>query len=166
MGEMSSIVSRRPPFSVSTSQANDFFWMSIRFGTSSDLSSRANVRRMRGASIAAKAATPGELRASRAGVRSSLGAGEDGATHQDSTGRCEPLFGALGAHGPRPARLPYVAGRAEVDGCDYRPSGGKCSRSASGRQPSDRVAQHVDRLVGEGALTLDPHGEGRAPAVA
>src|SRR5215217_2469860 len=55
---MSSIVSRRPPFSVSTSQANDFFWMSIRLGTSRTLSSRANERRVRGASMEAKTATP------------------------------------------------------------------------------------------------------------
>src|SRR5215218_5452340 len=55
---MSSIVSRRPPFSVSTSQSNDFFWISMRFGTSRTLSSRANERRVRGASMEAKTATP------------------------------------------------------------------------------------------------------------
>src|SRR4051795_9578054 len=55
---MSSIVSRNPPPSASTNQANDFFWMSIRFGTSIDLSRRANVRRVRGASTEAKTATP------------------------------------------------------------------------------------------------------------
>src|SRR3712207_606693 len=55
---MSSIVSRRPPLSVSTSQENDFFWMSMRFGTSRTLSSRAKLRRVRGASTEAKTATP------------------------------------------------------------------------------------------------------------
>src|SRR5918998_2352061 len=58
MGEMSSIVSRRPPFSVSTSQEKDFFWMSIRLGTSRTFSSRANERRVRGAAMEAKTATP------------------------------------------------------------------------------------------------------------
>ena len=38
--------------------------------------------------------------------------GDSSATSQDSTGRRVPLGGALGAHGPRPARTPYVAGRA------------------------------------------------------
>src|ERR687897_1281186 len=55
---MSSIVSRSPPFSVSTSQENDFFWISIRLGTSRTFSSRANERRVRGASMEAKTATP------------------------------------------------------------------------------------------------------------
>src|SRR3954466_15748670 len=61
---MSSIVSRNPPLSVSTSQLKDFFWMSIRLGTSSTFSRRAKVRRVRGASRAAKTATPldGDLR--------------------------------------------------------------------------------------------------------
>src|SRR5919108_891671 len=57
---MSSIVSRSPPPSGSTSQENDFFWMSIRLGTSRTLSSRAKLRRMRGASTEAKTATPKE----------------------------------------------------------------------------------------------------------
>src|SRR5688572_22665536 len=55
---MSSIVSRRPPLSVSTSQSKDFFWMAIRLGTSSTLSRRAKLRRVRGASREAKTATP------------------------------------------------------------------------------------------------------------
>src|SRR5918994_6010063 len=61
---MSSIVSRRPPVSVSTSQSKDFFWMSIRLGTSSTLSRRAKLRRVRGVSREAKTATPlaGDLR--------------------------------------------------------------------------------------------------------
>src|SRR6185295_17721751 len=63
---MSSIVSRSPPPSVSTSQAKDFFWMSIRFGTSTDLSRRANVRRVREPSTEAKTATPQEVGVERA----------------------------------------------------------------------------------------------------
>src|SRR5687767_11434784 len=55
---MSSIVSRSPPPSGSTSQKNDFFWISIRLGTSRTLSSRAKLRRVRGASTEAKTATP------------------------------------------------------------------------------------------------------------
>src|SRR3954452_12062811 len=63
---MSSIVSRNPPPSGSTSQAKDFFWMSIRFGTSTDLSRRANVRRVREPSTEAKTATPQEVGVERA----------------------------------------------------------------------------------------------------
>src|SRR5919112_803743 len=55
---MSSIVSLSPPPSGSTSQEKDFFWISIRLGTSRTLSSRAKLRRMRGASTEAKTATP------------------------------------------------------------------------------------------------------------
>src|ERR1700759_2162571 len=97
MGEMSSMVSRSPPFSVSTSHLNDFFWMSIRFGTSSGFSSRANVRRMRGASREAKTATPGDGGGTdggggpaRSGARE-LGRTHKGATVQDSTGGRGPL---------------------------------------------------------------------------
>ena len=86
---MSSIVSRRPPSSGSTSQAKDFFWMSIRFGTSTDLSRRANVRRVREASTEAKTATP---RGGRSGAGEVRGAcrGHTGATSQDSTGEGGP----------------------------------------------------------------------------
>src|SRR3954470_21611060 len=55
---MSSIVSRRPPPSGSTSQSNDRRWMSIRFGTSRDLFRRAKERRARGAATLGKTATP------------------------------------------------------------------------------------------------------------
>src|SRR3954451_5597497 len=82
---MSSIVSRNPPPSGSTSQANDFFWMSIRLGTSIDLSRRANVRRVRGASTEAKTATPRGGR-ERAGEVRWTCQGHTGATSQDSTG--------------------------------------------------------------------------------
>src|SRR3954469_22545830 len=82
---MSSIVSRNPPPSGSTSQANDFFWMSIRLGTSIDLSRRANVRRVRGASTEAKTATPRGGRVRAGEVRWTC-QGHTGATSQDSTG--------------------------------------------------------------------------------
>src|ERR1044071_2562284 len=55
---MSSMVSRRPPPSGSTSQEKDFFWISMRLGTSRTFSSRAKLRRVRGASTEAKTATP------------------------------------------------------------------------------------------------------------
>src|SRR3954452_13600771 len=58
MGEMSSIVSRSPPPSGSTSQSKDRRWMSIRLGTSRGFCRRANERRTRVVSAAAKAATP------------------------------------------------------------------------------------------------------------
>src|SRR5918992_525526 len=58
MGEMSSIVSRSPPPSGSTSQENDFFWMSIRFGTSRTLSSRAKLRRGGGGGKGATTGAP------------------------------------------------------------------------------------------------------------
>src|SRR4051794_36429980 len=86
---MSSIVSRNPPPSGSTSHANDFFWISIRLGTSIDLSRRANVRRVRGASTAAKMATPRGVRRATGEVRWTC-QGHTGATSQDSTGGCGP----------------------------------------------------------------------------
>src|SRR3954452_7329897 len=89
MGEMSSMVSRKPPPSGSTSQANDFFWMSIRLGTSIDLSRRANVRRVRGASTEAKTATPRGGRRAAGEVRGTCRR-HTGATSQDSTGECGP----------------------------------------------------------------------------
>src|SRR5918994_4121647 len=58
MGQMLMIFRVRSRLSVSTSQSNDFLWMSIRLGTSSTLSRRAKFRRVRGASREAKTATP------------------------------------------------------------------------------------------------------------
>src|SRR3954454_22417358 len=55
---MSSMVSRRPPPSGSTSQSNDRRWMSIRLGTSRDLFRRAKERRSREAATLGKTATP------------------------------------------------------------------------------------------------------------
>src|SRR5919199_1063128 len=107
---MSSMVSRRPPLSGSTSHANERFWMSIRFGTSRVLFRRAKLRRVRGASSAAKAAKPPQGGRGRIERGAGRAGGHTGATSQDSTGEGGPLEGALGAHGPRPARAPYVAG--------------------------------------------------------
>src|SRR4051794_21530908 len=129
MGEMSSIVSRRPPDSVSTSQLNDFFWMSIRLGTSRTFSRRANERRVRGASTEAKTATPRDGRGPERGTRDHRRSGRStppawvvrarGEPGGDKArpaniaqGLPEPLWGRVGAHGPRPARTPYVAERA------------------------------------------------------
>src|SRR3954454_8887368 len=129
MGEMSSIVSRRPPDSVSTSQLNDFFWMSIRLGTSRTFSRRANERRVRGASTEAKTATPRDGRGQSAGrgivaapevrparmgrARERRPGGAKARPAKIAQGLSEPLWGRVGAHGPRPARTPYVAERAQ-----------------------------------------------------
>src|SRR3954449_1793449 len=92
---MLSIVSRRPPPSVSTNQANDFFWMSMRFGTSIDLSRRAKVRRVREASTEAKAATPrGEGRGAAGEVHAADGDADDG---QHSTQKSARDEGAPGS---------------------------------------------------------------------
>src|SRR5215204_6472796 len=108
---MASIVSRNPPPSGSTSQAKDFFWMSIRLGTSIDLSRRANVRRVRGASTAATTATPRGVRRARGGAQL-LPKGIQARPAKIAQGTTDPRRGALDSHGPRPTRLPYVAGRA------------------------------------------------------
>src|SRR3954454_7801027 len=55
---MSSMVSRRPPPSGSTSQSNGRRWMSMRLGTSRDVFRRAKERRARGAATLGKTATP------------------------------------------------------------------------------------------------------------
>src|SRR3954447_10074001 len=93
MGETSSIVSRSPPPSVSTSHSNERRWISIRLGSSRGFSRRAKLRRWRGASTGAKTAAPsgsseGEARA-------------HGATRQDSTARHTPISGCS-----RPSRTP------------------------------------------------------------
>ena len=89
---MSSIVSRRPPFSGSTSQSNDRRWMSIRLGTSRTLSRRANERRARVASARGTTATPQGGMTRARGARASTGRRQS-ATSQDSTARHGPLGG-------------------------------------------------------------------------
>src|SRR4051794_3303607 len=119
---MSSIVSRRPPPSGPTSQAKDFFWMSIRLGTSRTLSIRAKLRRMRGASTEAKTATPPQ----------EVGNGGERATGRARGIRRGHTKIAQGYADPRArgARLsrtpsgpaPVCGGKGAVDGCGYRPS--------------------------------------------
>src|ERR1700754_4888852 len=95
---MSSMVSRNPPPSGSTSQAKDFFWMSMRLGTSIALFRRAKVRRVRGASTEAKTATPqGDRRTAERGAGRAE-ARHTGATVQISTG----------GHGPPCEVLPSL----------------------------------------------------------
>src|SRR5918994_5538575 len=114
---MSSIVSRRPPFSVSTSQSKDFFWMSIRLGTSSTLSRRAKLRRVRGASREAKTATPQvetcEDDGSRARPRHrelSL-RGTQARPAKIAQGGTHPSEGHSALTDPVRPETPYVAGR-------------------------------------------------------
>src|SRR5215211_1850810 len=111
---MSSIVSRKPPFSVSTSQANDFFWMSIRFGTSRTLSSRANERRVRGASMEAKTATPLGLASGQraSALRANLARGTTGAKVRPTRiaqGEAYPCEGQSALTDPVRPATPYVA---------------------------------------------------------
>src|SRR3954466_2511704 len=124
---MSSIVSRRPPFSVSTSQAKDFFWMSIRLGTSRTLSRRAKFRRVRGASTAAKGATPqGTRRTAERGARV-LPGGIKARPSKIAQGQTDPCEGRSALTDPV-LRDPYVAdqragGRLRL----LADSGRKCS---------------------------------------
>src|SRR3954470_3409802 len=112
MGEMSSIVSLRPPPSVSTNQAHDFFWMSIRLGTSSTLSRRAKLRRVRGASREAKTATPHrdgerEGRPERPRLESR---GIQVRPAKIAQGGAYPWAGRSALTDPVRGRCPYVAG--------------------------------------------------------
>ncbi len=136
--------------------------MSIRLGTSSTFSRRAKLRRVRGASREAKTATPQvetcEGRGSRTATatpRAEL-ARDSSATSQDSTGRHAPLGGALGAHGPRPARLPYVAGRARWTAATI----GRVQRIVAG---ASTEAAHPRRTTDRSEARLPQPGDG-APA--
>src|SRR5687767_206173 len=131
---MSSIVSRKPPPSASTSQENDFFWMSIRFGTSIDRSRRANVRRVRGASTEAKTATPREGRRAAGRLRKRC-QGHTGATNQDSTGGHGPPGGGARRSRTPSGPAPVCGGKGTVDGCDYRPSGQRIAGEARLGEP-------------------------------
>src|SRR3954468_3083972 len=115
---MSSMVSRRPPFSVSVSHLNERRWMSIRLGTSRDLFRRANERRVRGTSTRGKTATPQGVGTDEEGGAFIAG---QSATSQFSTAACCALPRAFGAHGPRPAARVCGAGGVLSDGCDYWP---------------------------------------------
>src|SRR3954463_2433660 len=108
IGETSSIVSRKPPFSVSTSHSNERRWISMRFGSSSEVPRRAKLRRWRGASTGAKTAAPSER----------SGEGKAGARARPAkiAQRRTPLGGAwIGRHGPRP-EAPRICGGALPEG--------------------------------------------------
>src|ERR687893_19396 len=123
MGETSSIVSRRPPLSVSTSHSKERRWMSIRFGTSRAFSRRENERRVRAASTRDKAANSFGYR-----LRGEAGRAQS-ATHQNSRlnysplgGGCRPVVpGGAAITDPVPRRPEYVPARLSRDGCGYRP---------------------------------------------
>src|SRR5918999_1014087 len=105
---MSSIVSRSPPASGSTSQSNDRRWMSIRLGTSRDLFRRAKERRARGAATLGKTATPQGVEGGQQGGGGALHG--ESATVQDSTARCRPHGGPSALTDP--ARSVRVCGAA------------------------------------------------------
>src|SRR3954449_2988064 len=116
---MSSMVSRRPPPSGSTSQSNDRRWMSIRLGTSRDLFRRAKERRSREAATLGKTATPqGVERTGQQG-----GGALRGKARPSKIARSK----AAPAGGPSaltdPTRSPaYVARHRCLSGFDYRPT--------------------------------------------
>src|SRR4051812_40370412 len=140
---MSSMVSCSPPFSGSTNQSNDFFWMAMRFGTSSTLSRRAKVRRVRRASGEAKA---GRLLGREVyGICSERCAGSSKARPSNvaqefpypwagGSALTDPVLGA-----------PVCGGRPVADGCDYRPIGRECTRRVK-RSPF-REPPHEAELV-------------------
>src|SRR3954471_20373957 len=95
------MVSRRPPFSVSTSHSKERRWMSIRLGSSRGVWRRAKVRRWRGASTGAKTTTPSGFGEGKAG-----GKARPVKIAQEDT----PLPGrSTGRHGPRSEAARYVA---------------------------------------------------------
>src|ERR671916_2923891 len=119
---MSSIVSLRPPFSVSTSQLKDFFWMSMRFGTSSTFSRRAKLRRVRGASREAKTATPQVETGEDVGRGCHRDTGElslrgtQARPAKIAQGGAHPSEGHSALTDPARPELPYVAGRGLLNG--------------------------------------------------
>src|SRR5215213_10049716 len=104
---MSSIVSLRPPFSVST-----------RFGTSSTFSRRAKLRRVRGASREAKTATPqvetceGRGSQTRPRHRELSLRGTQARPAKIAQGGAHPSEGHSALTDPARPEIPYVAGRA------------------------------------------------------
>src|SRR5436853_3139065 len=116
---MSSIVSRRPPPCGSTSHVNDRRWISIRLGTSRGFCRRANVRRTRVVSAAAKAATPQRVENEQIERSATPTWAGQSATNQDSTAKCCPCQGRSTLTDP--ARAPaYVARAPDLGGYDYR----------------------------------------------
>src|SRR5215210_3389547 len=117
---MSSIVSLKPPFSVFAFQVNEQFLLSLRFGTARTLSRRANERRVRGASMEAKTATPLGLAASEGNGGRHFGrssAGNGGAQARPAKiaqGQAYPCEGRSALTDPALDRCPYVAGWPSV----------------------------------------------------
>src|SRR6188472_1880107 len=110
---MSSIVSRRPPFSASTSQSNDLRWISMRLGTSRTLFRRAKLRRVLGASTRGKTATPRGVEGGQSGGgRSAERARPSKIAQQDDAsaggGRTPTARGGRRSRTP-PAAAAYVA---------------------------------------------------------
>src|SRR3954467_12888363 len=139
---MSSIVSRSPPPSGSTSQENDFFWISIRLGTSRTFSSRAKLRRGRGASTEAKTATPqGVARRTRERALGGAQSSPKARPSKIAQGVPDPPWGRSALTDPARPGVPYVAGRAQwtaatigrVPGSVARPSG--FAKPLSGTRP-------------------------------
>src|ERR1700683_113274 len=111
---MSSIVSRRPPFWGSVSHRNERRWISMRFGTSTDLFRRAKVRRVRRASTAAK---DDSFRGRETGK-----SGRKRATSKDSTEHRRPQVGQPALTDPTPDHRVCGAVSVASGGCDYRPA--------------------------------------------
>src|SRR5215468_5752899 len=122
---MSSMVSRRPPVSGSTSQSNDLRWISMRLGTSRTLFRRAKLRRVLRASTRGKTATPRGVEGGQSdgGVRSQR-ARPSKIAQQDDASACRgeaPPRGGRRSRTP-PAAAAYVARRRRLGGYDYWPT--------------------------------------------
>src|SRR5688572_2626063 len=109
---MSSMVSRSPPVSVSTSQEKDFFWMSIRLGTSRTFSRRAKLRRVRGAAKEAKTATPQGKREDDRTAARVLSCSTQARPAKIAQGKAYPCEGRSALTDPVRPGVPYVAGGA------------------------------------------------------
>src|SRR5215210_7834498 len=137
---MSSIVSRRPPFSVSTSQEKDFFWMSIRLGTSRTLSRRAKLRRVRGASTAAKTATPQGDRGRQERGRGCCRGNQKARPAKIAQGEPDPCEGRSALTDPV-RHGPYVAGQHHFGrlrlSADWGGSVARGSSAAGGQRAPD-----------------------------
>src|SRR5215213_1182651 len=139
---MSSIVSRRPPFSVSTSQAKDFFWISMRLGTSRTLSRRAKLRRVRGASTAAKTATPQGDRGRQERGRGCCRSNQKARPAKIAQGEPDPCEGRSALTDPV-RHGPYVAGQHHFGRLRLSADSGQCS--GGGKRPPARTPRDPDR---------------------
>src|SRR4051794_24677385 len=119
---MSSIVSRRPPVSGSTSHSNERRWMSIRFGRSRTLSRRAKLRRVRGTSRAGTTATPqGRWRRANWEGAARAGGAETRPANLAQADADPPSRGCQRSRTPpEPPRM--WRGTLCVGGYDYRPT--------------------------------------------